>query len=250
MSDLLQGKNIVIYGAGGRLGRGIATTFAGEGANLFLAGRTKGPLEAVEVEADREVLDVLDEQAVHQHAQRVFDTAGSIDVAFNLVSRGDVQRIPLIEMDTDDFVRPIVTGITAQFITAKAVAKHMTAQGSGVILMLDSGSRKGGFPGMGGTSPADAAQDSFLRSLAAEVGPSGVRVMGIYCAGVPETFDGGERTGGMGPEDIENVLGPMTMLKRVQRRHEVADVAAFLASDRASSMTGWIVDASCGLSPT
>ena len=133
------------------------------------------------------VVDVLDEQAVDDHARAVAAQAGSIDVSFNLISCGDVQGIPLVEMTTADFTRPITTGIMAHFISARAAARHVIEQGSGVILALDSGSAAGS-PMMGGTGPADAATDTFIRNLAAEVGPHGVRVLGLWTAGVLDTL--------------------------------------------------------------
>jgi hypothetical protein len=69
----------------------------------------------------------------------VAQKAGSIDISFNLISRGDVQGIPLVEMELANFVRPITTGITTNFLTARAAARHMIEQGSRVILALDSG---------------------------------------------------------------------------------------------------------------
>jgi NAD(P)-dependent dehydrogenase (short-subunit alcohol dehydrogenase family) len=63
----------------------------------------------------------------------------------------------------------------------------MIEQGSGVILALDSGSANGS-PMMGSTGPADAATDTFIRNLAAEIGPRGVRALGLWTAGLPETL--------------------------------------------------------------
>jgi NAD(P)-dependent dehydrogenase (short-subunit alcohol dehydrogenase family) len=262
MTPLLQDRNIVIYGAGGGIGRGIASTFAREGANLYLAGRTRARLEAVAApiiaaggHAEVAVVDALDEQAVDEHLAAVAAAAGSVDVSLNLVSRGDVQGIAYVDMTTADFLAPIMTGVTANFVTARAAARRMVEQGSGVILTLTSGSSRGTSPMMGGTGPADAAVETFLRYLAAEVGPHGVRVLGLWTAGVPETFgleddtNVGRRGTGMTGEDIERVLGPMTMLRHAPRLAQVADAAAFLASDRAAGMTGTTVNVTCGLVP-
>ena len=160
---LLENKNAIIYGGGGSIGGGVARTFAREGARVFLAGRTRETLDAVAKDitqaggvADVAVLDALDEQAVDEHARAVVAAAGSIDVSFNLIPRGDVQGIPLVEMATADFTRAITTGATTNFITARAAARQMITQGSGVMLALDSGSAKGAAPMMGSTSPADA----------------------------------------------------------------------------------------------
>src|SRR5207247_3839617 len=98
VTRLLEGKNAIIYGAGGRLGRGVARTFAREGATVFLVGRTEAMLRAVADDiasgggrAHLAVVDALDERAVEEHARSVVDRAGAIDVSFNLTSRGDVQ---------------------------------------------------------------------------------------------------------------------------------------------------------------
>jgi NAD(P)-dependent dehydrogenase (short-subunit alcohol dehydrogenase family) len=264
MTALLTDKNIVIYGAGGAIGRGVASTFAREGANLHLAGRRAQTLEPVATaaraagaSAEIAVVDALDERAVAEHLDAVVATAGSVDVSFNLISRGDVHGIAYVDMTTADFLAPITTGVTTNFVTARAAARVMTEQGAGVIMTLTSGSSRGTMPGMGGTGPADAAIETFLRYLAAEVGPQGVRVLGLWTAGVPETFDidpetdsNSARAGmGMTGEDIDRMLGPMTMLRHAPRLQEVADAAAFLASDRASGMTGTITNVTCGLVP-
>jgi NAD(P)-dependent dehydrogenase (short-subunit alcohol dehydrogenase family) len=260
---LLEGKNAVIYGAGGYIGGAVAREFASQGANAFLAGRTRGSLEAVasDIEADggsaeAAVVDALDEEAVEEHARAVVSRAGSIDVSFNLATRGDVQGIPLVDMTTDDFVRPITTGATTTYITARAAARLMVERGSGVILALNSGSATGS-PMMGGTGPADAAIDVFVRNLAAEVGPQGVRVAGIWTAGLPETFTR-ERLAEVDSafEDeaamrglIEN-LDQMRMTRRSPRLAEVAATAAFLASDKAGAITGTFVNATSGMFPS
>ncbi|MEV1172579.1 SDR family oxidoreductase [Nonomuraea sp. NPDC049784] len=257
---LLQDKNAIIYGGGGSLGGVIARTFAREGARVFVAGRTREPLDGVVKEvtaaggyAEAAVLDALDERAVDEHARDVADRYGSLDVSFNLVSRGDVQGTPLIEMTTDDFTRPIVTGITANFITARAAARHMTRQGSGVILALDSGSAHTS-PLMGGTCPADAALDTFIRALAAEVGPSGVRALGLWVAGVPETLTA-EKLGAVNPDmaneaALQGVLQGLASLRMTRRSPgvaEVAETAAFLASDRAGGLTATFVNVTGGM---
>ena len=260
MTALLHSKNIIIYGAGGGLGRGIARTFAREGANLYLAGRTLAPLEAVAADlaaagarAEVAVVDALDEQAVAEHAADVVARAGSLDVSFNLISRGDVHGTPLLDISLADYMAPVSTGMTSHFLTAQTAARIMVEQDSGgVILSLTSGSARIQGPAMGGTGSADAAMESFMRSLAAEVGPRGVRVAGLFTAGVPETFgldndSNPNRPAGMTPADIEAMLGPMTMLRHAPRLQEVADAAAFLASDRAAGITASTINVTCGL---
>src|SRR4051794_14307650 len=104
MEKLLSGKNAIIYGAGGGLGGGVARAFAREGAHVFLAGRTREALDTVASEikagggtAHVAIVDATDENAVDAHVADVAKQ-GTVDVSFNLITRGDVQQIPLIDM--------------------------------------------------------------------------------------------------------------------------------------------------------
>jgi NAD(P)-dependent dehydrogenase (short-subunit alcohol dehydrogenase family) len=259
MTQLLTSKNAIIYGGGGDLGRAVALTFAREGASVFLAGRTLESLERTAAEvraaggrAEVAVVDATDERAVDEHADAVAAQAGRIDVSFSLIHRDDSQGTPLIEMTKDQFLHSILVGATSTFLTARAAARHMVRQGSGVILSLTSGSSRGTMPLMGNTGPRDAAEEAFLRYLAAELGPHGVRVAGIHTAAVRETLTrekmaavaGGE---GPDPEQVLAGIGQLAMLRRTAGIQEVADTAAFLASDRAGAITSGIVNATCGL---
>ncbi len=256
---LLKDKNAVIYGAGGSIGGAVAKEFAREGARVFLAGRTRNPLEAVATDissaggsAEVAVLDALDEEAVDEHARAVVSEAGSIDVSFNLITHGDVQGIPLIEMKTDDLLHAVLNGLRSNFITARAAARYMVEQGSGVILALDSGSVNGS-PMMGSTGPADAATDILVRNLAAEVGPRGVRVVGIWTARLPETFSK-EKIAAVDSRFQEDAafqgliegLDQMRMTRRSPRLAEVAATAAFLVSEKAAAITGTFVNVTSG----
>jgi NAD(P)-dependent dehydrogenase (short-subunit alcohol dehydrogenase family) len=265
---LLEGKTAVIYGAGGGIGRGVAPAFAREGARVVLAGRTRAPLEAVAAEvaaaggeAEVAEVDALDEAAVDAHLDGVLERHGRLDVAFNLVARGDVQGAPLVDMPVDDILRPVETGLRANVVTARAAARRMAETGGGVIMTVTSGSgtdaatrqaSAGGFH-MGGTGPADAAVEAFLRYLAAEMGPRGVRVLGIWTAGVPESFaarrsaEEAETAHGMSVAEIEAAIASMASLRRAPNLPLVADAAAFLASDRAGLITGTMINVSAGL---
>jgi NAD(P)-dependent dehydrogenase (short-subunit alcohol dehydrogenase family) len=259
MGRLLEGKNAIIYGGGGGIGGGVARTFAREGARVFLAGRTREPLEAVAGEvtaaggsAEVAVVDALDERAVDRHVGEVVAGAGRVDVSFNLISRGDVQLVPLVEMATEDLLRAVVNGLRSSFVTARAAARRMIEQGSGVILHLNSASGAGATAGMGSTGPADAATEAFMRYLAAEVGPYGVRVCGIWTAGVAETLSREKlvEVGGEGvpdPQAVEEMIAGMAALRRAPRLADVTEVAAFLASDRAGGMTGAMTNVTSGL---
>ncbi len=258
MEQLLDGKTAIIYGGGGGIGAGVARTFAREGASVFLVGRTRSKLDAVAREiksaggsADVAELDALDELAVDDHVKNVDSKTGSVDISFNLITRGDAQGTPLVEMETDDLLRAVVNGLRSNFITARAAARRMVEQRSGVILHLNSASGDGAMPGMGSTGPADAATESFMRYLAVELGPHGVRVCGIWTAGVAETLTQ-EKLGAVNEnvpdvERVKEMLAGMTALRRNVTVANVAEAAAFLASDRAAGMTGTMTNVTAGL---
>ena len=255
MTNTLEGRTAIVYGAAGGLGTGISTAFAAASAHVFLVGRTKETLEQLATDivaaggtADVAVLDALDEAAVSAHAASVVEQTGRLDVSLNLITRGDAQGVPLIEMSADDLLRAVDTGLRGNFITAKVAARHMIEQGSGVIIALNSGSAHGS-PMMGSTGPADAALDIFVRNLAQEIGPRGVRVAGIWTAGVPETLspekiglvNSGMQLDEAAFQGVLDHLDGMRMLRRSPRLAQVADATVFLASDAAGAITGtWL----------
>jgi enoyl-[acyl-carrier-protein] reductase (NADH) len=111
---------------------------------------------------------------------------------------------------------------------------------------------------MGSTGLADAATDTLIRNLAAEIGPYGVRVLGIWTAGLPETLSP-ERLAetnrelqldGAGFQGLLDSLDQLRMTRRSPRLAEVAATAAFLASDRAGAITGTFVNATSGMFPS
>ncbi len=248
----LKDKIAVIYGAGGSIGGAVARAFAREGASVFLAGRT---LEKVQTAADditaaggaaqAAVVDALDPQAVEQHLDAVVQQAGRIDISFNAIwIRGDLQGTPLLEMSAENFTTPVMTGIQTHFLTATAAARRMVQQKSGVILTLSSSSsglsgRDRRFHKTGGFSTACAAIEAFSRSLAGEVGTQGVRVVCLRSDAIPETWP-------VDPVEIRTYMEDGTALGRLPRLDEVANAAVFMASDRASAMTGTIANLTCG----
>jgi NAD(P)-dependent dehydrogenase (short-subunit alcohol dehydrogenase family) len=259
MTELLAGKTAIIYGGGGGIGGGVARTFAREGASVFLVGRTREKLAEVAREiassggsAEVATVDALDERAVDDHVRDVVSRAGKVDVSFNLINRGDLQGTPLVQMTADDLLRAVVNGLRSNFLTARAAARRMMEQRSGVILHLNSASGAAAMPGMGSTGPADAATESFMRYLAAEVGPHGVRVCGIWTAGVAETLTS-EKLAAVGGDNapqreqaLEMIAG-MAALRRTPGLADVAEAAVFLASDRAAGITGTMVNVTSGL---
>ncbi len=260
---LLENKNAVIYGGGGAIGGAVARAFAREGATVFLAGRTQSKLDAVARDiaaqggvAETAVVDALDEKAVGKHADAVAAHAGSIDIALNAIGILHVQGPPFAELSFEDYAQPITAYTRTNFLTAKAIARYMVKQGSGVILTLSTpGSRMSGqgFLGYGVTC---GAIETFSRILAGELGPSGIRVICLRPDAIPEAlatsharkvFSGfAERAGSTVEAMLAERARTGTLLGRFPTLAEVANYAAFVASDRASAMTGAIANLTCG----
>lgn len=265
---LLEGKNAVVYGGGGKVGGAVARAFAREGARVFLAGRTIESLGAVAVDitaaggsAEAAEVDALDEQAVERHLGEVVQEAGSIDVSFNAVwIRGDLQGTLLAEMSREAFMGPLVTGATTHFLTARAAARRMVGRGSGVILTLSTSAaalsgRDRKFHRTGGFGVACAAIEALTKQLAAELGPRGVRVACLRPGAIPETWPEEETReqasdAGRGTEktvsDVPAYMEGGTLLGRLPTLAEVGNAAAFVASNRASAMTGTVANLTCG----
>src|ERR687898_2151026 len=139
---MLTDKVAVIYGAGGAVGRAVAHAFAAEGAKVFLTGRNLAPVEVVAKDvvaaggsAEAAEVDALDEQAVDDHLQSVIAKAGRVDISFNAIGIPNPKiRVPLVELDVEQFSLPIATYTRSYFLTARLAARRMLANRSGVIM--------------------------------------------------------------------------------------------------------------------
>ena len=256
---LLNDKVAVVYGAGGAIGSAVARAFAAEGADVFVTGRVLAPVERVAREiaaaggsAHAAVVDALDERAIDEHLRSVVDAARRVDISFNAVGvpTSTLLGVPLADIDVEQFIRPITAYATSYFLTARLAARWMLPQGSGVIMTVSALPARTGTRLNGGYGPAQAAKEAMTRDLSAEFAPAGIRVVGIRPHGIPETetmrHSYESKPPGMTWEQFEGWLAGMTHPRRTMTIDEVANVAAFVASDRASGLTGTIVNLTMG----
>jgi 3-oxoacyl-[acyl-carrier protein] reductase len=250
---LLQDKVAIVYGAGGAVGGAVARAFAAEGARVFLSGRSLDPVQAVASEiaaaggsAEAAKVDALDEAAVDRYTDQVAEQAGGIDVSLNAIGFTAVQGTPLTELALSDFAFPINTWTSSQFLTARAAARHMVTRRKGVILTLTASPARLAIPGAGGFGVACAAIEGLTHTLAAELGPQGVRVV---CLKPHRISDSGLNADPRVDEaEFRRWLEEMTLLKRLPTLAEVANTAVFLASDHAGSITGAVANLTGGMS--
>jgi NAD(P)-dependent dehydrogenase (short-subunit alcohol dehydrogenase family) len=259
---MLKDKVAVIYGAGGAIGGAVARAFASEGAKLFLTGRQRAPVEAVAEDitsaggsAEAAEVDALDEQALDKHLQSVIDQAGRVDISFNAVGVPDTKilGVPLAELDVEQFSLPITTYTRSYFLTARLAARRMVPNKSGVIMTVTTLHSRTGLPLVGGYGAAQAAKEALTRDLSAELAPQGIRVVGLRPQAMPESvgsrrrfFESRVNLSGMTWEQFQQLLASRTHPRRLMTLEEMANMAVFMASDKASGMTGTTVNLTMG----
>jgi NAD(P)-dependent dehydrogenase (short-subunit alcohol dehydrogenase family) len=258
---MLLDKIAIIYGAGGAVGSTVAETFAREGGRLFLTGRNKAAVDKLADKinaaggfAESAQVDALDEEAIEEHLNMVIEKAGGIDISFNAIGlrNTSLQGVPLVELELENFMAPILSHVQSNFLTARLAGRYMTAKGSGIIMTVTSIPSRVAIPLMGGVAVAMAAEEALIRNLSAEFGPHAVRVIGLRPQGmydsdtIKEVHTLHANAYGISRDQFRNMIEERTHLKRSPSLREMAEVAAFMASDRASAMTGTIVNMSFG----
>ena len=263
---MLENKTAIVYGGAGAIGGAAARAFAREGARVHLAGRTPAKLEAVarEIHADggaAEIahLDALDEAAVREHTDAVAAQSGGIDIALNAIGIPHVQGTPFAELSLDDYLHPVTAYCRTNFVTAQAVARHMVSQGSGVILTVSTAGSRLAVPGATGYlgyGTACAAIEATTRILAAELGASGIRVVCLMPDMIPEAGKMGSHSRavfqpvaerlGLTLDEFFAAPADRSLLHRWPTVADVAEAAAFVASDRAAATTGTVINLTAG----
>jgi 3-oxoacyl-[acyl-carrier protein] reductase len=251
---LLENKTAIVYGAAGAIGSAVARAYARQGAHVHLAGRTIESLDAV-AETIRAAggiahvaeVDVLDRTAVEGHTASVVDADGSIDVCFNATSNDDIQGRAVRDMRFEEFMQPVTKSLSAHFNIATTVAAHMTRGSGGVILVMAGG--REAIPRLGGAHVAWAALAGLCRQLAADLGAHGIRVAWLLSPGSPGFADHNSPSA-EAPENPQAEAAPVTegLIPRHQPTYaEVAEIAAFLASDSARTMTATEINLTGGV---
>jgi enoyl-[acyl-carrier-protein] reductase (NADH) len=147
----------------------------------------------------------------------------------------------LTEISAEDFLQPITNAMRTHFLTTKAAARHMVKRASGVILAF-GGSGPQTLPGLGGFKIALDALEGHRRQWACELGSQGVRVVTLTTGGVPESLPDTFAA----RDAITAELDKATLLGRTATLADVGNVAAFVASDQARTLTSTAVNISCG----
>jgi 3-oxoacyl-[acyl-carrier protein] reductase len=236
-----EGRIALITGAGSPSGIGYATArvLAREGAALALGSTTDRihdrarELRETGATAEGYPADLTDRAAVQDMIGRVMDRFGRIDVLVNnagMVAVGDAaEEVPFVALDADRWDRELDRTLGTAFNVTRAVAPGMVERGWGRIVMVSSVTGPlVSAPGSSAYSAAKAGMDGLMRAVAIEVASAGVTVNAVQ--------PGWIATGSQLPD--EAVAGMHTPLGRSGTPEEIAEVIAFLASERASYVTG------------
>lgn len=256
---LLRDRTAIVYGGSGAVGGAVAKAFAREGARVFLAARGRDRLEAVAEEiraaggnAEVAPVDATDQQAVETHVADIAAKAGPVKIMFNAIDWGETQGAVLTEMTLDRLLLPVDTALATWFHTGTAVARHMAGNGGGAIVGLTANAAREAYSHVGGFGIACAAVEHFLRQLAVENGPNGVRVTWVRSPGSPDASGVREawllraEEWGVTFEDVHREFAKNTPLRRVTALAQVADAAVLMASDLAAGMTATVANATGG----
>ena len=246
----LADRSAVVTGAAKGMGRDICLTLAREGANLTIAAREAGPLEALghEITAlGRRVVvvttDVTDEGAVERMVARAHETFGRIDILVNAAGITGPIETPIWEIKADDFDQVIAVNVRGTFLPTKHVLPGMIKQRYGKIVNISGTSGLRGYKYRAAYSSSKWALRGFTRTVALEAGPYNINVNALHPGIV-----GGDRMDklcrekakkrGWTPEQVYQEYVDEMALKRVTVAQDIANAVLFLVSDDSSNMTG------------
>jgi NAD(P)-dependent dehydrogenase (short-subunit alcohol dehydrogenase family) len=240
---------VLITGALTGIGRATAVAFAKKGANVVVAGRRDDAgnelveeLRALDAEAEFINADVRREDDVRDLVDKTVARFGRLDVAVNnAATEGQVG--PIRDQTAETYAATFETNVLGVILSMKHQVRAMQAQGSGNIINISSTYGHQGAPGASVYVGSKHAVEGITKSVALEIVNSGIRVNCV----APGTTDTGMLTRFTGtPENKAALVGNVPM-ERLGHPDEIADAIVFIASDKASYITGTILNVDGGL---
>ena len=255
---LLEGKVAIVAGVGTGLGRSIALTLADEGAAVVLGARNAERLDEVAAEINGAGGSAI---AVPTDVSKADECAGLVDRAVSQYGRLDIvvnnghhqgDFTLLEDSDVGNWENVFAVNVYGPMRIIQAAIPHLRAQGDGKIVNVNSGAVISSKPTLGAYSASKAGLASITKTLALELGRSGIRVNGIY---VSSMFGDNVRDWGSSVAEAEGITFDEWFARKTEAEFatgtmplpdEVAGVALFLASDMSVSVTGQMVSANNG----
>ncbi|MXW73564.1 MAG: glucose 1-dehydrogenase [Gammaproteobacteria bacterium] len=244
----MEGKVAIVAGGSRDIGRAVSLALAEAGARVVVNYFNNAAAGQETVESIRQAGGTAtavagdmtrrgDVEKLVAETRRAF--GDSIDVLVNVVG-GMVARKPLPEMDEEFLEHVLRLNVTSTFLTTQCVLPHM-AEGGSIVNLASQAGRDGGGPGAAAYSTSKGAVMSLTRAMAKELGPSGIRV-NCVCPGMIDTTFHDTFT----KDAVRANVAAGTPLRREGESREVADLVAYLASSRASFITGASFDINGG----
>jgi NAD(P)-dependent dehydrogenase (short-subunit alcohol dehydrogenase family) len=253
----LEGRHALVTGASQGVGRAIAVGLAGEGATVVLAARSRAGLEETAAHIDAVggsaivvPTDLRAASEIEALAQHIESELGHLDtIVCNTGIAGPTAE--LWKVTPDEWDETLRVNLTGTFLVCRALLPAMVDRGSGSVVVIGSSTGKRPLYGRTPYAASKMALVGLVRTLAAELGPLGLRVNLISPGGVdgPRVRDVvRQQARALGSTDeavLEEYL-KVTPLRRLVAPEQIADAVAFLASDAAASITGEDLNVSCG----
>lgn len=245
----LNGKRVVITGAGGGIGGAIAESFAAQGALTYLLDRSQDAADRLAAQISRDhglpatgiSCDLSDQPAVETAAARV-DAEGGADILVNcaaILRAGGLDQLSL-----GDWNAMLQVNLTGYLAASQAFGRAMLARGAGALVHIASIAGSQPQPMSGAYSVSKAATVMMSRQLAQEWGPRGLRSNcvspGLVQTPMSAAF--------YADPQVKQKREAMVPLRRIAGPQDMADVALYLASDRAAYVTGQDIVVDGGLS--
>ncbi|OLP62392.1 3-oxoacyl-[acyl-carrier-protein] reductase [Xaviernesmea oryzae] len=239
----------LVTGAGSGIGRAAAIALAAEGIRVGVLGRTREELEdtvtAIAAQGGRAIVlvaDVSDEGAMRASVDELASTFGKIDI---VVANAGINGVwaPIDDLKPDEWDQTIAINLRGTYLTLHLAVPHLKQAGGGSIIVVSSinGTRTFTTPGATAYTATKAAQVAMVQQLALELARHHIRVNAVCPGEIATSIN--ENTRQRGAEDtaipVEWPEGQVPITGgKPGRSEDVADVIAFLASDRAAHITG------------
>lgn len=237
----LRGRSVLITGGASGIGEEMVAAFTAQGARVaFLdVDAEAGGRTAAKTGAAFHLCDLTDIAALRDAVTRIERETGAVGVLVNNAGKDDRHEFAAVEPEY--WHRALALNLDHQFFATQAVAKGMAEAGGGSVIMLGSVSWMRGRPGMAGYTTAKAAINGLTRTMARELGPSGIRVNCIVPGAIVTERQLRLWTT---PETDRRFIELQALKFRLDAGH-VARLALFLGSDESAGCTGanFVVDA-------
>ena len=244
----LDGLTAVVTGASRGIGAATARALDQAGARVALVARSEEDLSTVAEDLrhgpEVVVADLGDPDAPAAIARQVLDRFGQVDVLVN--NAAAAARLPTVDTDAGVIDQLLAVNVRAPLLLIAALVPSMIERGQGCIINLTSVSALVGTPGRAAYAASKGALDAATRSLAIELGPSGIRVNSV-APGVVDTALWAKNKSVPG---VVETIEMQTPLRRWATPEDIADVIVFLAGDGARFVTGEIVAVDGGMAHT